>query len=1220
MSKKLITKLIVWGIFIALVATAVILLITVVNKTEETPIFEMQGSTLLKYNGDDEKVEIPSDVDSVGKGAFEGNDKVTEITFEKGSKVKTISKSAFKDCKQLESIDLPDTVTSIGSEAFKNCTALIGIDLPSSVTEIGYEAFYGCIEFTGVALNEGLVSLGEDAFEECLNLARLSIPKSLVEIGPNAFYNCSKLTSIECNSNPNYFVENKILYHNTSTNKKEIVLSLDASITSIEISDPAVERICENAFYRNSKVTKIVVPSTVTEIENGAFSGCTAVTDVELPFIGNTLDSTSGFKTVFNDATSNIINIKINQGTKVIEGAFKNLKTVKKIELPNTITVVASSAFEECSALVEITNLPTNLERIYSSTFKGCKELKADIILSLINKNLKVIDKLAFANCQQLTEINIPDNVISLGAGVFSGCSKLQSISLPYIGTGYTFEVNSNKEIIKKDFNDKTTFGYIFNEDETSTSNSAESSLKEVEIRGSYNLPDAAFSGAKNIEKLILCEEIEKIGNEAFSGCESLTEINLPKSLVSLGSSAFQGAKDLTKVELPSGITELKDSTFKDCSSLKEIDITYVSKLGKYVFYSVNEELTITIDNAINKNYQVIDKSLYTSDDENGKCDLIYYLPKVKKESEFEVKDIVKVIKEGAFVSCTYLKTLVIPTTVETIETGAISNCTKIQNLTIPFIGNTKNNNSASFKDIFAREVPNKVNVELLQGEEINNLAFQGCTTLISVKLPQTVTIIGEAAFSGCTSLETVDLKNTKLEEIGKEAFLNCASLTALDLPSTVKTIGDYAFADCKMVSQVNIPASLESLGVGVFRDWESLTKFESNSENYVVQEVSGSTTDTVLVSKDGETLILYMPSNKATTYETPTTIKKIESYAFSGVSTLKEVRFTEKVIEIGEGIFSNCKNLVSVYLPSTLPKISYSMFENCTKLVNVLSTTGDKLENIETIEGRAFYYCVSLVDHVISDKVKEIGDSAFEGCESIVEVILPSGMEMISSNTFKGCKSLEKVVFNENIKVIGESAFEECSKLFNINLVEGLEEIGPNAFMMCAQKVTDENNNTLYSTLRIPTTVKVIGSQAFQSCISLSKIYIPSEVDEEGKVLSTPTVESKAFAFMASAKIYSEAIGVVYDEDGAETDKTYPDNWETDFAMMSGTVYGFEQFELGEDGMPKSEDAVEEETTITRRDTKPGQCDYKEDLGYYFMITAALLSAAILLRKRQNH
>lgn len=1220
MSKKLITKLIVWGIFIALVVTAVILLVTVVNKTEETPIFEMQGSTLLKYNGDDEKVEIPNDVESVGKSAFEGNDKVTEITFEKGSKVKTISKSAFKDCKQLESIDLPDTVTSIGAEAFKNCTALYGIDLPSSVTEIGYEAFYGCIEFTGVALNEGLLSLGEDVFEECINLARLSLPKSLVEIGPNAFYNCPKLTLIECNSNPNYFVENKILYHNTSANKKEIVLSLDTSITSIVISDVAVERICENAFYRNSKVTKIVVPNTVTEIENGAFSGCTAVTDVELPFIGNTLDSTSGFKTVFNEATTNIVNIKINQGTKVIEGAFKNLKAVKKIELPNTIKVVASSAFEECSFLEVITNLPTNLERIYSSTFKGCKELKADIILSLINDNLKVIDKLAFANCQQLTEITIPDNVISLGAGVFNGCSKLKSISLPYIGTGYTFEVNSNKEIIKKDFNEKTTFGYIFNEDETSTSNSALFSLKEVEIRGNYNLPDAAFSGSSNIEKLTLCEEIQKIGNEAFSGCSSLKEINLPTSLISLGSSAFQGSKSLTKVELPSGITELKDSTFKDCSSLKEIDITYVSKLGKYVFYSVNVELTITIDTTINQNYQVIDKSLYTSDDENGRCDLIYYLPKVKNEDSFEVNDKVKVIKEGAFVTCSSLNTLVIPTSVETIETGALSNCTKIKNLTIPFIGNTKDNASASFKDIFARDVPKNVNVELLQGKEINNLAFQGCTTLISVKLPNTVEIIGEAAFSGCTSLKTIELKDTILEKIGKEAFLNCSSLTALDLPSTVKTIGDYAFADCKKVSQVNIPASLENLGVGVFRDWESLTKFESNSENYVVQEVKGSTTDSVLVSKDGKTLILYMPSNKATSYQTPDSIKKIESYAFSGVSTLQEVRFTKEVEEIGEGIFSNCKKLVSVYLPSNLPKISYSMFENCTKLVNVLTTTGDKLENIETIEGRAFYNCASLVNHVISDKVKEISESAFEGCTSIVEVILPSGMEMVSPNTFKGCTSLEKVVFNENIKVIGDNAFEECKKLLYINLVEGLEEIGPSAFLGCAQKATDTNGNVLRSTLRIPTTVKVIGSKAFQSCISLSKIYIPSEVDEKGNVLSTPTVESEAFSSMASAKIYSEAIGVVYDEDGAETDKTYPDNWATDFAKMSGTIYGFEQFELGEDGMPKSEDAVEEETPVTRRDTKPGQCDYKEDLGYYFMITAALLSAAILLRKRQNH
>ena len=127
MNKKLIKKLIIWAIFIALVVTAIILLVTVVNKKETTPIFQTDGTTLVKYNGKDEEVVISKDIEIIGKSAFQSNDKLKKLTFESGSKIKAISRRAFEDCSKLEEIELPNTITSIGSSAFDGCTSLTNV-------------------------------------------------------------------------------------------------------------------------------------------------------------------------------------------------------------------------------------------------------------------------------------------------------------------------------------------------------------------------------------------------------------------------------------------------------------------------------------------------------------------------------------------------------------------------------------------------------------------------------------------------------------------------------------------------------------------------------------------------------------------------------------------------------------------------------------------------------------------------------------------------------------------------------------------------------------------------------------------------------------------------------------------------------------------------------------------------------------------------------------
>lgn len=1248
MNKKLVKKLIIWGIFIALVATAVILLVTVVNKKEETPIFQMQGTTLIKYNGKSEEVEIPSDVEVIGKSAFEKNDRIEKVTFEKGTKIKTISRLAFSECRNLESIELPESITSIGDEAFKNCVALTNITLPSGITEVGYETFYGCIGFTNITLNQGLQSIDDGAFKECNKLISISIPSTVTNIGDDVFYDCGSLETIELNNNTKYVFKNKTLYRVLDNQKTELILSLDRDLTTINNISADVEKIHSHAFANCTKVKTINIPTTVKEIANNAFSGCTKVTDVTLPFIGNSIDSVAAFKSVFGSDANSIKTINITQGTKVIEKAFKGLSTVEVINLPNTITNVGGGAFDGCTVLKTISNLPNNLERIYESTFNGCAQLSETVIQNLINPNLKVIDSKAFAGCEQLTKLNLPDNVISIGAGAYENCKGLVEASLLFIGAGYEFDVknlpNGTKEIVKKEnsFNKQTTFGYIFNsEDTTDTTNSKVStsltSLTKVEVRGNYDLPTNAFVNCSYLETIVLVDDVHQIGDYAFGECKNLVNINLPTSLTSLGVGAFQNCSNLSSVNLPSTLKELKNSTFKNCTSLNLLNLTYIEKLNSTVFYGVtNAQITI---NESNQNYQVINNTIYTTDAADGTRELIFYIPSASEEKEFVVDNKVSIIHSSAFVNCYDLEKLVIPQTVKEIKKGAIVNCSSLTELSIPFIGNkpeNEPNRDDAFNCIFGGSITEADTfvVTVLSGTEVPDLAFLGCSKLTGVKLEGGHFVkIGESAFAQCTSLKEINL-NEGIVEIAEYAFLNCSSIEELTIPSTVKKLGDYALADCEKISTVNIPEELEELGVGVFRNWSALKTFNISDSHpkYSIKDIDEN--GKILLSKDQETLILYMPSNSVTSFTLPQTIKKIDAYAFSGAK-VQEVVLGEQVEELGAGIFSNCTKLTSVSLPSHLTIIPYSMFENCTRLKNITnSLNGGDLENIEVIEGRAFYYCTRLEKHVITDKVTEIGESAFESCQKLTEVVLPTHMENIAKSAFKFCTSLVKVVFNENIKVVGESAFEGCQQLSDFTLYEGLVTIGDHAFANCGifpLYETDEEGNEIVDAegnktrkdcvLVIPTTVETIGYQAFTGCNHFTKIYLPVELDEDENIVRAPeTIGSEAFGNMATTKFYTEGIKVITD-DGNES-YVYPDGWEKGLDQQMGTSYYRGQFELDQNGHPFSDDE-EVETTVTpttKRDTKPGQCDYKEDLGYYFMITATLLASLLLLRKRQNH
>ena len=180
-------------------------------------------------------------------------------------KVTSIGDRAFRDCRSLTSVTIPNSVTSIGNYAFQNCSGLTSVTIPNSVTSIGNSAFQYCSGLTSVTIGNSVTIIGNYAFNGCSGLTSVTIPNSVTSIGENAFGGCSVLTSVTI--------------PNSVTSIGNDAFSWCTGLTSVTIPN-SVTSIGSYAFSGCSSLTSVTIPNSVTSIGNNAFSGCSGLTSV----------------------------------------------------------------------------------------------------------------------------------------------------------------------------------------------------------------------------------------------------------------------------------------------------------------------------------------------------------------------------------------------------------------------------------------------------------------------------------------------------------------------------------------------------------------------------------------------------------------------------------------------------------------------------------------------------------------------------------------------------------------------------------------------------------------------------------------------------------------------------------------------------------------------------------------------------------------------------
>ena len=223
---------------------------------------------------------------------------------------------------------------------------------------------------------------------------------------------------------------------------------------------------------------------------------------------------------------------------KIGSGAFKET-AIERVYIPEGVTNIAHHAFAECEALTSIA-LPESLETLDGNAFEGCKNAKA----IYLGKNLKKISKGAFANCQSVEVIYLPEALEEMGTNVFEGCKALGKV---------VFYCNDMTSIPNGTFYDCTTLQQLDLPDALTT------------------IGDDAFRGCESISEFDIPDTVTKVGNRAFMRCTSLAKLVIPASIEEWGNFVTYFCKNLAVMEYEGTLAQWKEIK---CYPKKEVGET----------------------------------------------------------------------------------------------------------------------------------------------------------------------------------------------------------------------------------------------------------------------------------------------------------------------------------------------------------------------------------------------------------------------------------------------------------------------------------------------------------------------------------------------------------------------------------------------------------------------------------------------------------------------
>ena len=856
------------------------------------------------------------------------------------------------------------------------------------VTQIKKSAFYGCRAITSLVISEGISYIGDDAFRECSSLSEVTIPSTLkdIDIAGDPFTLCRNLKKVSF-----------------SAGTKEILPCMFSYLPSLQ---------------------EVIIPEGVTAIGSSAFKDCYSLINIDLP---DSLNYIGAY-------------------------AFANCTALKGFVLPEGLENLGDNCFSNCYAIEEIvipsTVAGVELSHDYyddSGAFSGCKNLTKVVFA----KGTEVIPYWICYNMTELTEIDIPDTVNSIGEGAFSGCIKLEEINLPpnLISIGAKAFQNC---VMLQEISLHEGITNIYNAAFESCN-----SLTEVTIPSTIEYSknkDGYFPFCEKLSRIIISENSTNIVDYLCKNMKSLTEVSIPKSVTVIGVSSFENCENLEYIEMPDKLTKIEDYAFNNCINIKKIKLPdSLLSLGKMCFSNCDSITEISIPSSLCEagNYK------YSSFKD---CDSIYKVTFAKETTkiadgicahlptltEIVIPESVVEIGAYSFYNCEKLEDITLHEGLQTLGNGCFVNCA-LKNITIPSTIKKAGGYSYDAEEKLSvfEGCDNLVKITFREGiKEIPANICSKITTLKEIVLPKGVTYIGTNAFRDATSIESISLPPS-LVEISSYAFYNCTNLKSIELHEGITDLGSGAFGYCESIEEIEIPITLKNTNTtgGPFVGCNNLVN---------------------VTFKEGT--------------------KIIPKSVCQGIYNLLEVTIPEGVLEISQNAFRDAHSLINIDLPESLVTIHEYAFMDARSLINI-----DLPESLVTIYEHAFENCWKLETIDFKDNLKHICRYAFRNCDSLTKVELPKSLIYAGEyfdGAFSNCDILTTVIFEEGITKIPGLTCYDMSALTTVIIPESVTTIGKKAFYDCEKLDSiDLSNVTNYE------------ENAFVNCVSLKEVNLSSDV-----------------------------------------------------------------------------------------------------------------------------